>query len=205
MEVESTPRLALVVVDVQRDFCPGGSLAVRGGDAVVPGLNRLVEAFQKARLPIFFTRDWHPADHISFKNRGGPWPPHCVMGTVGAEFHPKLRVPPGSTVVSKGSDPGKEAYSAFEGTDLAQQLRARKVSEIIIGGLTTDYCVKESTLDALAAGFKVDVVKDCVRGVNVKRNDAAEALSAIAAEGATLMDSDEAIRRSRRAAMKSSS
>jgi nicotinamidase/pyrazinamidase len=188
------PRLALVVVDVQRDFCPGGSLAVSHGDQVVPRLNRVIDAFQRAKLPVFFTRDWHPPNHCSFKAQKGRWPPHCVMGTSGAEFHPGLKVPPGSVTVSKGSDPSAEAYSGFQGTDLERQLRERRVRELVIGGLATDYCVKESTLDALRAGFEVDVLEDCVRGVNVHRNDSADAMREMMAHGANLLGSAEAVR-----------
>ncbi len=199
------PRTALLVVDVQNDFCPGGSLAVKHGDWVVPKLNRVIEAFQKARLPIFYTRDWHPRDHMSFKSQGGIWPVHCVMGTAGAEFHPDLLVPPGSVIISKATDPHFEAYSSFQGTDLEKQLKDRRVREVFLGGLTTDYCVKESSLDALRAGFKVNVLKDCVKGVNLQRNDASRALRTVSEGGAKLMTSQEAIRRSLRAAMKSSS
>ena len=198
-------RPALVVVDVQRDFCPGGSLAVEQGDEIVPRLNRVIRAFQEAGLPIFFTRDWHPPDHCSFKEQGGRWPPHCVMGTPGAEFHPDLVVPSESVVISKASIRDREAYSGFQGTDLAERLRRMRVKEVVLGGLATDYCVKESCLDALAGGFEVDVMKDCAKGVNVRRNDSALALSAMAAKGARLVSSAEAIRICQRAAMKSSS
>jgi nicotinamidase/pyrazinamidase len=198
-------RIALVVVDVQRDFCPGGSLAVRHGDEVVPKLNEVIEAFEKANLPIFFTRDWHPPNHCSFKGQGGIWPPHCVMGTAGAEFHHGLKIPPGSAVISKGSDPSLEAYSGFQGTDLAEQLKRHHVRELFLGGLATDYCVKESSLDAIRCGFAVNVMRDCVRGVNLRRNDSALALRAVAEKGARLVTSTEAIKNSQRAAVKSSS
>jgi len=187
-------RPALVVVDVQRDFCPGGSLAVDHGDEVVPKLNRLIRAFEKAGLPIFFTRDWHPPDHCSFRGHGGKWPPHCVVGTPGAEFHPGLSVPRGSTVVSKATERDSEAYSAFQGTDLADKLRKAKVTEVFLGGLATDYCVKESCLDALASGFAVCVVRDCTRGIDLKENDSALALDAMASKGARLITSPEAVK-----------
>lgn len=198
-------RMALVVVDVQRDFCPGGSLGINHGDSIIPRLNRVIEAFQRAKLPIFFTRDWHPPDHCSFRAQGGIWPPHCVMGTDGAGFHSDLEVPPGSVVINKASDPSLEAYSTFQGTDLERQLRERHIHEIVLGGLATDYCVKESSLDALRAGFGVSVLKDCVKGVNLRRNDSALAIRAIATRGARLISSEEAIRKSRRAAILSSS
>ena len=177
---------ALIVVDVQRDFCPGGALAVEDGDRVVPGINRVVKAFDRRGLQVFFTRDWHPPDHISFKKRGGPWPAHCVQGTPGAEFHPSLRVPPGAVIISKGDDPDREAYSGFQGTDLESRLKAIGVKEVFIAGLTTDYCVKESASDARRAGFEVEVIEDCVRAVDARPGDGKRALSAMLKAGAKM-------------------
>jgi nicotinamidase/pyrazinamidase len=187
--------LALVVVDVQRDFCPGGALAVKEGDKVVALLNKVIEASGKSGLPIFFTRDWHPPNHMSFKEQGGIWPPHCVQGTAGAEFHPDLRIPRGAIVISKGDNPRAEAYSGFQGTDLAARLKKAGVDEIILGGLTTDYCVRESSIDALRAGFTVDVIEDCTRAVNVKSGDGARAMADIRRAGAKLTTSSEVVRR----------
>ncbi len=175
---------ALIVVDVQRDFCPGGALAVKDGDEVVPGINKVVDAFERHGLPVFFTRDWHPRDHVSFKKQGGPWPPHCVQGPVGAEFYPSLKVPPAAAVISKGDDPSKEAYSGFQGTDLGPRLKRLGVGEVFVAGLATDYCVKESASDALRAGFAVTIIEDCVRAVNVRPGDGAKALSLLKDEGA---------------------
>jgi nicotinamidase/pyrazinamidase len=194
-----------MVVDVQVDFCPGGSLAVKGGDSIVPRLNAVIEAFEDKGFPIFFTRDWHPPDHCSFNSRGGPWPPHCVAGTHGADFAPGLKVPAGSETVSKATKSGSDAYSAFQGTGLARKLRDAKAGELFIGGLATDYCVKESAFDALDAGFAVSVMKDCVKGVNVRRGDSALALRAMESRGARLVTSAYAIEECQRAAMKSSS
>ena len=188
-------RAALVVVDVQRDFCPGGALAVKDGDQVVPRLNRAVEAFEKQGLPIFFTRDWHPSEHISFRSRGGPWPPHCVQGTPGAEFHPDLAVPKGAIIIGKGDDPAKEAYSGFQGTDLGARLEKLGVEEVYIGGLATDYCVKETALDALRRGFAAVVLKDCVKAVDVGPGDGAKALDEMLRAGAKVATSDEALGR----------
>jgi len=187
-------RLALLVVDVQRDFCPGGALAVKEGDAVVPGLNRVVAAAEESGLPVFCTRDWHPPDHMSFRSQGGVWPPHCVQGTPGAEFHPDLRIPTGAVVISKGDNPRAEAYSCFQGTDLETRLKKLGVDEVIIGGLTTDYCVRESALDALKAGFAVEVLEDCTRAVDVKPGDGARALADIRKAGAKLTTSTGVIR-----------
>jgi nicotinamidase/pyrazinamidase len=182
------------VIDVQRDFCPGGALAVKDGDKVVPKLNRVIEAFKGSSLPVFFTRDWHPPRHISFKDQGGIWPPHCVKGSVGAKFHPKLNVPRGAVVISKGTKEDYEAYSGFQATDLEKRLTELGVQEIFIGGLATDYCVKESVLDALEAGLKVYVIKDGVRGVNLRACDSKVALQEVVAKGARLVTSSQAVR-----------
>ena len=168
---------ALLVVDVQRDFCPGGALPVKDGDEVVPGINRVVRAFKHAGLPIFFTRDWHPPEHISFKSQGGPWPPHCVEGTAGAGFHPALRIPLGAIVISKGDSPSAEAYSGFQGTDLEVRLKRLGVDEVFVCGLATDYCVRASVIDARRAGFAVEVIRDCIGAVNAKPGDDAKAIS----------------------------
>jgi nicotinamidase/pyrazinamidase len=192
VEVVASPP-ALLVVDVQQDFCPGGALAVKGGDKVVPILNTVIEAFESAGLPILFTRDWHPPNHISFKNQGGVWPPHCVQGTSGVEFHLGLHVPRGATVISKGDDPMAEAYSGFQGTDLAARLKKLGVTVVFIGGLTTDYCVRESTLDAIHSGFAVNVLEDCTRAVEVREGDGARALEDMRKAGARLITSQEAL------------
>lgn len=188
-------RSALVVVDVQNDFCPGGALAVKDGDEVVAPLNKFISAAKSAGLPIFFTRDWHPPDHMSFMSQGGIWPAHCVQDTQGAQFHPGLKLPSGATTISKGQNPKAEAYSGFQGTDLEKRLKNLGVREIFLGGLTTDYCVKESTIDARRAGFNVYVLKDCVRAVNAKRGDGARAQQAMKKSGARLTSSGTAIRR----------
>ncbi|HUI23004.1 MAG TPA: nicotinamidase [Nitrososphaerales archaeon] len=187
-------RPALLVVDVQRDFCPGGALAVKSGDEVIPGLNLVIEAFERRRLPIFFTRDWHPVDHLSFRGRGGIWPPHCVQGTLGAELHPNLRIPATATIISKGTSRDAEVYSGFQGTDLEERLRGLGVDEIFLGGLATDYCVRESTLDALKAGFSVTVIEDCIRPVNAKPGDGDRALADMRRAGARSAKSSEVVK-----------
>jgi len=166
---------ALIAVDVQNDFLPGGSLAVPQGDAVVPALNRYLAAFAARALPIFATRDWHPADHCSFKAQGGIWPPHCIAGTRGAEFSPALALPPAAVVVSKATTPEADAYSGFGGTDLAARLNAGGVTRLYIGGLATDYCVLNTVRDALAAGFVVLLLADAIRAVDVNAGDGARA------------------------------
>lgn len=154
MKINRTPD-ALLIVDVQNDFCPGGALAVSQGDAVVPVINKLVPKFDI----IYTTQDWHLPNHISFKAQGGIWPPHCVAGTFGAEPHPKLRVG-NAAPIKKGDNPRAEAYSGFEGTDLAQRLKSDGVRRVIIAGLTTDYCVRATTVDAIRSGFDAVVVTD---------------------------------------------
>ena len=178
---------ALVIVDLQNDFCPGGSLAVPDGDKIVPVVNDLIERFSRARLPIFATQDWHPENHVSFKAQGGLWPPHCVQNTPGAEFHPGLRLPDSATVISKADSEEKDAYSGFEGTDLAARLEETGVDRIVVCGLATDYCVRATALDGLKAGLAVTVVEDAVRGVDVQPGDAEKALAKLQKAGASLV------------------
>ncbi len=184
-------KYALVVVDVQNDFCPGGALPVKAGDRVIAPLNEMIRQFDEAGSPVFFTRDWHPPNHCSFKQRGGIWAPHCVKNTTGAEFHPKLKVPPNARIISKATKPDEDAYSGFQGTDLSGKLRRLGVTQLILGGLATDYCVKNTVLDALREGFGVRVLKDCVRGVEVKRGDSAAALRDMLTNGAAMTESRE--------------
>jgi nicotinamidase/pyrazinamidase len=175
---------ALLVVDVQRDFLPGGALEVADGDAVVPVLNRYIALFSAAGLPCVFSRDWHPADHASFAARGGPWPQHCVAGTAGADFAPGLHVPPGAHIVSKATGAATDAYSAFQGTGLAGWLRNHGCRRVFVGGLATDYCVRETVLDALSHGFEAVLLADAVRAVNVEPGDGQRAFAAMNARGA---------------------
>lgn len=177
-------RAALIVVDVQNDFCPGGALPVPEGDQVVPVLNAYIRLFLRQRAPIYATRDWHPADHVSFKAQGGIWPPHCVQGTRGAEFHQQLTLPGEAAVISKGSDPKEEAYSGFQGTGLGARLKRQGIRRLFIGGLATDYCVKNTVLDALGEGFETALLQDASRGVEVKPGDTEQALSEMARAGA---------------------
>jgi nicotinamidase/pyrazinamidase len=183
LPVEIGKHTALVVVDMQKDFCPGGALPVAEGDKVVPALNKYIEKFQKAGAPIIFTRDWHPPDHSSFKAQGGPWPAHCVQNSDGANFHPDLVIPPRAEIVSK-ADKKDEAYSFFQGTDLAEKLKERGIRTLLVGGLATDYCVRETVLDGLKYGFQVYHLDDASRGVNVKPDDSELALREMVAKGA---------------------
>jgi len=186
---EIGPGAALLVVDVQIDFCPGGALPVPDGDEVIPVLNRVIERFEAAGRPVYASRDWHPPDTKHFKPNGGPWPVHCVAGTAGADFHPDLRLPPDAIVVSKGQDRNDDGYSAFEATTadgrtLAAQLRRRGITDLYIGGLTTDYCVRATTLDARAARFRVHVLKDGIAGIDAE--DSRRALEEVRAAGAVI-------------------
>ncbi|HUN27264.1 MAG TPA: isochorismatase family protein [Steroidobacteraceae bacterium] len=185
---------ALIVVDVQKDFLPGGALGIDGGDAVVPVLNGAIAACMRSARPIFATRDWHPANHCSFRSRGGPWPAHCVAGSVGAEFAASLALPRDVVVISKATQPDVDAYSGFEGTDLAARLRRCGCTRVLIGGLATDYCVRATALDALREGFAVTVLVDAVRAVDVRPGDGARALAELAALGVSVVSSAAACR-----------
>jgi nicotinamidase/pyrazinamidase len=191
MSVSIDPaRDALVIVDVQNDFCPGGSLAVPAGDEVVPLLNRYARHFATRGAVIFASRDWHPARTKHFAEWGGAWPPHCVQGTRGAEFHPGLSLPAAVDVLSKGMDPELDAYSAFDaettaGKPFQEALAARGVRRLFVGGLATDYCVKATVLDGLRRGFAVLVLEDASRPVDVQPGDGARALDEMTRAGAT--------------------
>jgi nicotinamidase/pyrazinamidase len=178
---------ALLIVDPQVDFCPGGTLAVPGGDAIFPALNRVAG---KAPL-VVASRDWHPADHVSFQARGGPWPVHCQAGHPGAEFHPQLDAGQIDKVVSKGIEADREAYSAFDGTELAGYLREQGVRRVLVGGLATDYCVRASVLDALREGFDVVVIEDAIGAVDVQAGDGDRALEEMRAAGARVARSTD--------------
>ena len=178
------PDSALIIVDVQKDFCPGGALPVPRGDDVVSILNRYIQKFMEAGARIYATRDWHPPTHKSFTPHGGPWVPHCVQNTVGAEFHEDLRLPRTAKVISKATDPEKETYSGFDRTGLGAVLRRQGVRWVFVGGLATDYCVKHTVLDALTLGFVTVLLEDAIRGVEVQPGDSARAIAEMVAQGA---------------------
>ena len=167
---------ALIVVDVQKDFLPGGSLAVPEGDEVVSPLNRCIERFVSNGLTVVATRDWHPADHCSFTDQGGIWPVHCVAGTDGATFADELHLPENVIVVSKATHADRDAYSAFVETGLAESLKERGIKRVFVGGLATDYCVLNTVRDALTAGFEVVLLLDAVRAVDVEPGDGQNAI-----------------------------
>jgi nicotinamidase/pyrazinamidase len=180
---------ALLIIDVQNDFCPGGALPVAEGDRIVPALNRYIEKFKQAGRPIFATRDWHPEKTRHFKAYGGLWPPHCVQGSKGAEFRSDLELPKDAVIISAGMEADEEGYSGFEGRDdsgveLADLLRRRGVERIFVGGLATDYCVRHTVLDGLKRGFEAVLLEDAVRGVNLKPGDSERAVAEMVRSGA---------------------
>jgi len=186
-------RPALLIVDLQNDFCPGGALPVPEGDRIVPRVNQAIRLFERRGLPILASRDWHPRETRHFKEFGGAWPPHCVQGTKGARFHPDLRLPKRTVVVSKGMDPDEDSYSAFQavtskGRDLESTLREMGVGDLFICGLATDYCVRATSIDASKRGFPVRVLRDAVRGVDLKPGDSEGALGELKAVGATFVE-----------------
>lgn len=186
---------ALIVVDVQNDFVSGGALAVPEGDLVVQPINIAIGFFLKSGLPVFLSRDWHPASHSSFQEQGGPWPPHCVQDTPGAAFVSGLTVPEGSIVITKGVRIEPDEYSDFQGVDdngnsLDERLKQLSVSRIFIGGLATDYCVLETVLDSLKYGYETYVLTDAIRAVNVKPDDGEKALERMVQQGAKLTTTD---------------
>ena len=188
MTAASPTSNALLLVDVQNDFLPGGHLEVPRGNEIIPVLKRYIARFERECAPIFATRDWHPRNHCSFQTEGGLWPVHCVMETRGAEFSSSLGLPKSTVIISKGNVRDKEAYSGFEGTDLENQLREAGVSCVFVGGLATDYCVLNTVKDALAKGFKVMLLRDAIRAVNVRPQDGQKAEEEMLHRGAVALE-----------------
>ena len=187
----TNPKQALLVVDVQNDFCPGGALAVAHGDEVVEPLNRVIDVFLERGAPVYKSRDWHPPATKHFAAYGGTWPVHCVQNTKGAEFHPALRDDPRIKVISKGLG-DTDCYSAFDETDLASLLHEQNVEEVVVGGLATDYCVKNTVLDALKHGFKVKALKNAMRAVDLQPGDGDRAIEEMRAAGAEIVSTESA-------------
>lgn len=181
---------ALLIVDVQNDFCPGGSLAVPEGDTVIPMLNKYIKLFSRRGFPVFASRDWHPAETSHFKKFGGQWPEHCIQGTKGAEFHQDLNLPGNTFIVLKGMDFGSDGYSVFQAEDqkgvkFDELLKKHEIQEVFIGGLATDFCVKASVIGALDKGFKVYLLMDAVKGVNLfSPDDSDKAIGEMVRKGA---------------------
>lgn len=184
MRISLTGKSALIIVDVQNDFLPGGALAVPNGDAIIEPLNRYIELFRKKKLPIFATRDWHPENHVSFKERGGPWPPHCIQNTHGAMISEKLNLLSDVKIIDKAFSPDRDSYSGFQETVLDLELRKLDVRRLFIGGLATDYCVKSTVLDSLELGFETVLLLDAIKGVDVNPGDSENAIRTMILKGA---------------------
>lgn len=183
---------ALLIVDVQNDFCPGGSLGIKDGDKIIPAINKYIKIFGSKKLPIFASRDWHPKKTAHFKKFGGVWPVHCVQNTKGAQFHSKLKLPKQAIIMSKGMDPEKDSYSVFQAQDsngmsFLNRSKVFDINQIYIAGLATDYCVKYSTLDALKNGFRVKVLGNAIKGVNLKPDDSQRSLKQMVRAGAEVV------------------
>ena len=190
-------RSALLIVDVQNDFCTGGALAVPGSEAVVAAVNRYIADAIAHDLPIYASRDWHPRDTSHFRPHG-VWPVHCVQDSQGARFHPDLRLPPGAIVISKGADAIRHGYSAFDGrtadgTPFLEDLRRRSVTHLYVGGLATDYCVKHSAIDAASHGMRVTVLEDAISGVDLQPGDSTRAIAEMRDKGADVVTHAESL------------
>jgi nicotinamidase/pyrazinamidase len=189
---------ALSVTDMQADFLPGGALAVPEGDKVIAPLNRVIGLFHRKKRPIFFTRDWHPPDHMSFKRQGGPWPPHCVQNTPGARFHGDLKIPEGSVIISKADKKDVEEYSTLYGRDKKgnsekKLLEQKGIGRLFIGGLATDYCVLNTVKEAREIGLDIYVLTDAVRAVDVNPGDGEKALEEMKKKGAKLITTENLV------------
>jgi len=186
-----TDRDALIVVDVQNDFCSGGALPVPNGEAVASVVNEYIDRFVSAGAVVCATRDWHPRNHSSFEAEGGVWPKHCVQGTEGAEILGAVHLPESALIVDKGTEREVEGYSGFEGTTLERELRKRRVERVFVCGLATDYCVKHTVLDALKGGFDAVLLLDASRGIDLKEGDVESAVLEMSGAGAALAMVDD--------------
>lgn len=185
------PDDALLIADVQNDFLPGGALGIQGGDAIIPALLRYIEKFRAKGNPIFVTRDWHPPKHCSFKEQGGVWPVHCVAGTRGADHPPSFPVPSTAITIHKATERDKEAYSAFQGTTLDSQLKERGIRRLFVGGLATDYCVLNTVRDAISHGYRVVVLLDGIKAVDLQPGDGDRAVEEMVQQGAAALTLNE--------------
>jgi nicotinamidase/pyrazinamidase len=195
----SPAQSALVVVDLQRDFCPGGALPAEDGERILPAVNRYLAAAAALGMPVYASRDWHPAVTTHFNTHGGPWPPHCVQGTMGARFHPGLALPANAIVVNKGEDPALHGYSAMDGhtpdgASFLADLRARGIDRLYLAGIATDYCVKQTALDARQAGLQATVLTDAIAGIDATPGDVTRAFEAMIDAGAELASGVESLK-----------
>jgi len=193
VSISIEPTDALIVVDVQNDFCVGGPLPTANGAAIAATLSTVVRAFAATGAAVLTTQDWHPADHISFKEQGGSLPPHCVQDTAGAQLHPALELPANAINVKKGADPARDTYSGFVESDLEARLAATGAKRVFVGGLTTDYCVLNTVIDAMALGYETYVIGDAVDAWNVEPNDGPRALHLMHISGAIFTTIDEVL------------
>jgi len=187
IDLNITTKDALIVTDIQIDFLPGGALPIAEGDLVIPVLNDYIKMFEQANAKIVASRDWHPPNHVSFTTQGGPWLPHCIQNSEGAKFSPNLKLPAKTVIVSKATDPYKEAYSVFDGIELVKRFKDEGVSRIFIGGFAADYCVLNSVIDARKMGFETYVLMDATKGINVKAGDVDRAFETMTHNGAKLV------------------
>jgi nicotinamidase/pyrazinamidase len=178
----------LLIIDVQNDFCPGGALAIEEGNRIIPVLNHWIEKARRANIPVYASRDWHPSGHISFKEQGGPWPPHCIQDSEGAEFHSALQLPENVVKVTKGVRFDHDQNSVFDETGVTERLKRDGVKRLFVGGLALDVCVLASVLDACKAGFEVQVIADATRAVN--DDDGRQALSKMKESGAGMVTTE---------------
>jgi len=184
---------ALLIVDMQNDFCPGGALGIKGGDKIIPAVNKYIKIFLRQQMPVFASRDWHPKKTGHFKKFGGTWPVHCIQKTKGADFHAELKLPKEAVFLYKGMDPQEDSYSVFQakdanGMEFFNLLKIFGVKEIFIAGLATDYCVKYTVIDALRNGLKVKLLIDAVKGVDLNPGDSEEAIKEMLKSGAKIAD-----------------
>jgi nicotinamidase/pyrazinamidase len=182
---------ALLITDIQKDFLPGGALPIENGDEIIPVINNYIKYFENAKAHVLASRDWHPSNHVSFTTQGGPWPPHCVQETSGAKFSPELKLPKHTIIISKATNPQNEAYSAFDGTSLAHELQALCIKRLFIGGLTTDYCVVNTVVDARKLGFETVVLMDATLGINLEPGDVDRAVETMVKNGAQQATADD--------------
>jgi nicotinamidase/pyrazinamidase len=190
--LELRPGDALIVVDMQRDFLEGGALPTAHSKSLVSAVNRYIDAFAEQGLPIFFSRDWHPPHHVSFQESGGPWPPHCVQGSPGAQWAEGMKVPEvpeRAYVISKATSVDADAYSAFDGTQLLSLLENQRIGRVFVVGVATDYCVRATVFDARTHGFAVVLLTDAIRGVDLKPGDEADAIREMIERGTSLFSS----------------
>ncbi len=184
---------SLIIVDMQNDFMPGGALPIENALSIIPKINKYIDIFSRSGALIVATRDWHPPNHISFKTSGGPWPPHCIQNTKGAEFVSDMKLPRNTIIISKAVHPEKEAYSGFDGTELDSVLRSYNIRRVFIAGVATDYCVKATAVDAFKHGYETFVLSDGIRGVDIPKGSIEKAIRELLELGVILIDEHDIV------------